>query len=168
MHAQVEKMSKSKLNVTDPLDIVAEYGADTLRTYVMFMGPLDQVKPWQTQGCEGVHRFLSRVWRLIIDEDSGEVRPFGTTSPEVLRALHIAIRETTQGLEDLRFNTPISKMMEFVNACKNQTPAKGELESFVKILAPYAPHVAEELWSRLGKSGHVDLRDLAIVGSESD
>ncbi len=149
---QVEKMSKSKMNVTDPLDIVAQYGADTLRMYVMFMGPLDQVKPWQTQGCEGVYRFLTRAWRLVVDEDSDALRTFGETSPEKKRALHVAIRETTNGLDALRFNTPISKMMEFVNACKNQTPAKADLEDFIKILAPYAPHMAEELWSRLGPS----------------
>jgi leucyl-tRNA synthetase len=148
--SQVEKMSKSKLNVTDPLDIVADYGADTLRTYVMFMGPLDQVKPWQTQGCEGISRFLSRVWRLMVDENTGALKPFGKSSPSVKRALHVAIRETTQGLEALRFNTPISKMMEFVNACKGETPEREDLEAFLKILSPYAPHIAEELWSRLG------------------
>jgi leucyl-tRNA synthetase len=150
LFTQVEKMSKSKMNVIDPLDIVALYGADTLRMYVMFMGPLDQVKPWQTQGCEGIHRFLSRSWRLMIDEDSGALRSFGQTSPKAKRALHIAIRETSQGLDELRFNTPISKMMEFVNACKNHTPAQQDLEAFVKLMSPYAPHMAEELWSRLG------------------
>jgi leucyl-tRNA synthetase len=152
LHTQVEKMSKSKMNVTDPLDIVAQYGADTLRMYVMFMGPLDQVKPWQTQGCEGVYRFLTRSWRLLVDEESGALRPFGETNSDQKRALHVAIRETTNGLEALRFNTPISKMMEFVNACKNQTPSREDAEDFIKILAPYAPHMAEELWSRLGHS----------------
>jgi leucyl-tRNA synthetase len=155
LHVKVEKMSKSKKNTVDPMEIVAEYGADTLRIYEMFMGPLEQVKPWQTSGCEGIFRFLSRVWRLFVDEDSGDTRPCGETSREARRLLHIAIKETTEGIEALKFNTPVSKMMEFVNACKGQTPALADALAFVQILTPYAPHLGEELWHRLGQSAEL-------------
>jgi leucyl-tRNA synthetase len=143
------KMGKSLNNSVDPLDIVALYGADTLRIYEMFMGPLEQVKPWQTSGCEGVSRFLGRVWRLFVDEDDA-ARPFGTTSADAKRALHVAIKETTEGIESLRLNTPVAKMMELVNACKGEPPAREDAEAFVLILSPYAPHLAEELWRRFG------------------
>ena len=147
---QIEKMSKSKKNVEDPLNIIANYGADALRTYEMFMGPLEQVKPWQTSGCEGVYRFLGRVWRLFIDQHSGELKPFGPSTDTVRRALHIAIKETTDGIESLKFNTPVSRMMEFVNATSGSLPTREEAEDFLVILSPYAPHLAEELWSRIG------------------
>ncbi|MBK9365656.1 MAG: leucine--tRNA ligase [Deltaproteobacteria bacterium] len=149
---RIGKMGKSLNNSVDPLDIVAMYGADTLRIYEMFMGPLEQVKPWQTQGCEGVHRFLSRVWRLFVNEETGETRPFGETSPEVRRALHLAIKEASDGIEALRFNTPISKMMEVVNAAKGEVPAREDAEAFVKILSAWAPHLGEELWARFGNA----------------
>ena len=147
---QIEKMSKSKKNVEDPLNIVERYGADALRTYEMFMGPLDQVKPWQTSGCEGVYRFLGRVWRLFVDQDTGEIKPYGEPNPDLRRALHTAIKETTEGIAALKFNTPVSKMMEFVNAAGGQLPPREEAEAFVLILSPYAPHLAEELWARMG------------------
>jgi len=147
---QIEKMSKSKKNVVDPMEIVDKYGADVLRTYEMFMGPLEQVKPWQTAGCDGVYRFLARVWRLFVDEETGAARPFGETSREVRKALHVAIRETTEGIEALRLNTPVAKMMELVNACRGQLPAREDAEAFLRILSPYAPHLAEELWARIG------------------
>jgi leucyl-tRNA synthetase len=147
---KIEKMSKSMRNVVDPLDIVEVYGADTLRMYEMFMGPLEQVKPWQTSGCDGIYRFLGRVWRLFVDEETGETRPCGQTSAEARRALHVAIKETTDGVEALKFNTPISKMMEFVNACRGETPSAADADDFVRILSPYAPHLGEELWRRLG------------------
>ncbi len=155
VYRSIEKMGKSKLNVVDPLEVVERYGADTLRVYLMFMGPLEQVKPWNMSGCEGVHRFLSRTWRLFVDEDTGETRPFGQTTPEVRRALHLAIKETTEGIESLKFNTPVSRMMELVHACRGEPPARQEAEAFVKILAPYAPHLAEELWHRWGHEGTV-------------
>ncbi|MEN0062806.1 MAG: leucine--tRNA ligase [Myxococcota bacterium] len=143
------KMGKSLNNSVDPLDISRKYGADTLRMYEMFMGPLEQAKPWQTSGCEGIHRFLSRVWRLFLDDGDG-ARNFGETSAEVKRALHLAIREATDGIEALKLNTPISRMMEFVNACKGQLPAEAEALDFLRILSPFAPHIAEELWEKLG------------------
>ncbi len=147
---QMEKMGKSKKNGIDPLDIIEMFGADTLRTYLMFMGPLDQVKPWQTSGCEGIHRFLSRVWRLFVDEDTGELRPAGETTDDARRALHVAIKTTTEGIEQLRFNTPVSKMMEFVNASSGKTPSRDDALAFIRMLNPYAPHLAEELWQRMG------------------
>jgi leucyl-tRNA synthetase len=152
---QIEKMSKSKKNVVDPMEIVDRYGADTLRIYEMFMGPLEQVKPWQTSGCDGIYRFLGRVWRLFLDEDTGALRSFGETSREVRKALHVAIKESTEGIEALRLNTPVAKMMELVNACRGQLPARDDAEAFLKVLSPYAPHIAEELWSRMGHSESV-------------
>ena len=147
---RIGKMGKSLANSVDPLDIVDKYGADALRIYEMFMGPLEQVKPWQTSGCEGVYRFLGKVWRLFIDGESGELKPMGDTSKEVRKALHAAIKETTEGIEVLKFNTPVSKMMEFVNACSGTLPSREDCETFLLILSPYAPHLAEELWQRLG------------------
>ncbi|MCB9682621.1 MAG: leucine--tRNA ligase [Alphaproteobacteria bacterium] len=150
VHVRIGKMGKSLANSVDPLDIVDRYGADALRTYEMFMGPLEQVKPWQTSGCEGVYRFLGRVWRLFVDGDTGAVKPFGATSREVRKALHAAIKETTEGIEALKFNTPVSKMMELVNACGGELPSRADAETFLLILSPYAPHLAEELWARIG------------------
>ncbi len=156
--SQVEKMSKSKLNTVDPLEIVADFGADTLRMYELFMGPLEQVKPWQTSGCKGIRNFLNKVWRLFIGDD-GEMRPFGNAREDVTRALHLAIKESTEGIETLKFNTPISKMMEFVNACQNKMPLQEEVSAFVRILAPYAPHIAEELWEKLGNTESLTYAD---------
>jgi leucyl-tRNA synthetase len=147
--SQVEKMSKSKKNTVDPLDIVAEYGADTLRMYEMFMGPLDQVKPWQSSGCKGIRGFLQKVWRLFVD-DQGAPRSFGKQNKNIRKALHVAIQDSDQGFAMLKFNTPISKMMEFVNASKGNTPDKKTAEDFIKILSPYAPHLCEEIWSLWG------------------
>ena len=144
------KMGKSRNNSVDPLDVIAQYGADTLRMYEMFMGPLEQVKDWQTSGCDGIYRFLSKVWRLFVDDRTGETRAFGSSSRAVRKALHVAIDEATQGIEGLKFNTPISKMMEFVNTAKNETPSREDAEAFVLILSPYAPHLCEELWMRFG------------------
>jgi leucyl-tRNA synthetase len=145
------KMGKSLNNSVDPLDVVAMYGADTLRIYEMFMGPLEQVKPWQTSGCEGVFRFLSRVWRLFVDEDSDQLRPLPEASPKpVKKAVAAVLKECAEGFEALKFNTPISKMMELVNTCAGTPPARPDAEAFILALSPYAPHLAEELWQRLG------------------
>jgi leucyl-tRNA synthetase len=152
---QIEKMSKSRLNVVNPNDVVAEYGADALRLYEMFMGPLEQVKPWQTSGVQGVYRFLERVWRLFVDDETDAVRVGDTMSPEAHRALHVAIKEAGEGIEAMRFNTPIAKMMELVNACKGQALPRAEAEAFLLILHPWAPHIAEELWARLGHTGSI-------------
>ena len=149
LDVQIEKMSKSKKNVVNPNDVVADHGADALRIYEMFMGPLEQVKPWQMNGVQGVSRFLERVWRLFVD-DEDQIRVGSSVSPEVRRALHTAIQEATEGIEAMRFNTPVAKMMELVNACKGQPLPRAEAEAFLLILHPWAPHLAEELWARLG------------------
>jgi len=148
-----EKMSKSRGNVINPDDIVNEYGADTLRVYEMFMGPLEATKPWNTNGVEGTHRFLSRVWRLFIGDD-GQLNPKivdGEGSDEWKRILHKTIKKVTEDIEHMRFNTAISQLMIFINEGykADELPRKA-MENFVQMLSPLAPHLAEELWSRLG------------------
>jgi leucyl-tRNA synthetase len=154
VQAQVEKMSKSKFNVVNPNDVVAQYGADALRIYEMFMGPLEQVKPWQMNGVAGVSRFLERVWRLFIAED-GSLRQGAALSPEARRALHAAVKEASEGIAAMRFNTPVARMMEFVNACRGEAVPRDDAERFLLILHPWAPHLAEELWSRLGHASSI-------------
>ncbi|KKO51273.1 leucine--tRNA ligase [Paenibacillus sp. DMB20] len=148
-----EKMSKSRGNVINPDDIVNEYGADTLRVYEMFMGPLEATKPWNTNGAEGIHRFLSRVWRLFVG-DNGELNAKivdGEGTDEFKRTWHKTIKKVTDDLEHLRFNTAISQMMIFINeAYKADELPRKSMENFVQMLSPLAPHLAEELWSRLG------------------
>lgn len=150
-----EKMSKSRGNVINPDDIVNEYGADTLRVYEMFMGPLEATKPWNTNGAEGIHRFLSRTWRLFIS-DNGELNPKiieGEGSDDFKRLWHKTIKKVTDDLEHLRFNTAISQLMIFINeAYKTEELPRKAMENFVQLLSPLAPHLAEELWSRLGHS----------------
>ncbi len=158
---QIEKMSKSKLNVVNPNDVVAEYGADSLRLYEMFMGPLDQVKPWKTDSVDGVYRFLARVWRLIVNEDSGGFNSKltdapGSSEPALWKTLHKTIQKVEQDIESMSFNTAISQMMIFTNeATKSSTMPRETIELFLQTLSPFAPHVAEELWHRLGKEGFV-------------
>ena len=151
-----EKMSKSRGNVVNPEQVVNDRGADSLRLYEMFMGPLEQVKPWQTSGVEGVYRFLSRVWRMIVDDRAEQVVLDAavqdvSATPEQQRILHQTIRAVTDDIERMAFNTAISRMMEFTNAMSGQAVRpKCVLESFVLLLSPFAPHIAEELWSALG------------------
>lgn len=153
-----EKMSKSRGNVINPDDIVNEYGADTLRVYEMFMGPLEATKPWNTNGAEGIHRFLSRTWRLFIS-DNGELNPKiveGEGTDEFKRLWHKTIKKVTEDLEHLRFNTAISQLMIFINeAYKTDKLPRKAMENFVQLLSPLAPHLAEELWSRLGNSDSI-------------
>jgi len=153
LHSQVEKMSKSRYNVVNPDDVVREYGADALRLYEMFMGPLDREKPWTDEGVQGVSRFLRRAWSLFVD-DEGALRAVIVPSggdPEVLKALHKTIKAVTHDIEHLLFNTAIARMMEFVNlSLKAKQIDQAVLEQFVLLLAPFAPHMAEELWERLG------------------
>ena len=152
--AKAHKMSKSRGNVVNPDDIIEEYGADSMRLYEMFMGPLEQVKPWSTKDVDGVHRFLARVWRLMIDTETGELLDEVTeeeASKEQLKTLHECIEKVTDDIGDLSFNTAISAMMIFVNeANKWDHQPKSVLESFVKLLSPFAPHISEELWGKLG------------------
>jgi leucyl-tRNA synthetase len=149
-------MSKSRGNVINPDDIVHDYGADSLRLYEMFMGPLEQTKPWSMSGVEGVFRFLARVWRMITDDKSDEIKlnPAVTeTEPtdDQLRILHKTIKAVTEGIEKLSFNTAISRMMEFTNELSGQNVRpKSVMEPFVLLLSPFAPHLAEELWQLLG------------------
>ncbi len=162
---QVEKMSKSKLNVVNPDDVIADYGADSMRLYELFMGPLEQQKPWQTNGVEGVYRFLQRAWRLVVDENTGELVARLTdapssSEPELERELHRTIEKVTSDTDALAMNTAISQMMIFVNeATQAETLPRETVEAFVRVLAPYAPHLAEELWSRLGHDDLVSLAD---------
>jgi leucyl-tRNA synthetase len=172
LEARAFKMSKSRGNVVNPDDVIARYGADAFRLYEMFMGPLEQVKPWNTRGVEGTFRFLNRAWRLIAgvngDERDDDVSEHGADgrggaasggaavdeiepTREQLRALHQAIAKVTEDLEALRFNTAISALMELVNAAyKWPSLPRAVAEPFVLLLAPLAPHLAEELWQRLG------------------
>ncbi|ALS27254.1 leucyl-tRNA synthetase [Paenibacillus sp. 32O-W] len=148
-----EKMSKSRGNVINPDDIVNEYGADTLRMYEMFMGPLEATKPWSTNGVEGTFRFLSRVWRLFVDEN-GELngKIFDVEGNDAFkRTWHRTIKKVTEDIENLRFNTAISQLMIFVNeAYKADELPRKAMENFVQMLSPFAPHIAEELWEKLG------------------
>jgi len=146
-----QKMSKSRGNVI-PIDVpVAEFGADTLRVFEMFMGPLDMVKPWNTRGAEGVYRFLGRVWRLFCDEEGKLILDDNEPSGTLLKVLHQTIKKVGEDTEVLAFNTAISQMMIFVNevTAQEKRPRK-LLEPFVLLLAPYAPHLAEEIWEKLG------------------
>ena len=150
---QIEKMSKSKLNVVNPDDVVKEYGADAMRLYEMFLGPLEMQKPWQTTGIEGVYRFLHRAWRFYFDKGDTLTASLTDDEPteEQKRMLHRAIKEVGDDIEGLRFNTAIAKLMEFLNAAnKTKTRPRALMEDFAKLLAPFAPHFAEEVWSRLG------------------
>ncbi len=150
-----EKMSKSRGNVASPDAIIASHGSDTLRLYLMFLGPLEAMKPWNPLGIEGVHRFLQKVWRECIGRE-GEVNPkitdtAGTDSPALLRLLHETIRKVGDDIEGLRFNTAISQMMIFINAVqKTSRVERSTLATFLQLLAPFAPHIAEELWTRIG------------------
>jgi len=164
-----QKMSKSRGNVINPDKVVADYGADSMRLYEMFMGPLEVIKPWSMQGVQGVHRFLQKTWRMIVDEDTGEldkvhlaptpvVGAASATGAEAkdevtLRLLHQTIKKVGDDIETFNFNTAISAMMIFVNHFSKQAiRPKSVVEKFVLILAPFAPHIAEELWQKLGHS----------------
>ncbi|KEZ51400.1 leucine--tRNA ligase [Metabacillus indicus] len=152
-----EKMSKSKGNVVNPDDIVASHGADTLRLYEMFMGPLEASIAWSEKGLDGARRFLDRVWRLFV-EDNGALNAKVTDSPSdsLERVYHQTVKKVTEDYEGLRFNTAISQLMVFINeAYKATVLPKSYMEGFVKLLSPVAPHLAEELWEKLGHEGTV-------------
>ena len=151
-----EKMSKSRGNVVNPDTIIESHGTDTLRLYLMFLGPLEAMKPWNPRGIEGVHRFLQKVWREYIGPE-GELNPKiapGAAEPaELTKLLHETIKKVGENIESLRLNTAISQMMIFSNALQKAPAVSRETAlAFLRVLAPFAPHLAEELWARLGES----------------
>jgi leucyl-tRNA synthetase len=149
-----QKMSKSRGNVVNPDRVVADYGADSMRLYEMFMGPLEAVKPWSTQGVEGVYRFLQRVWRLMVDEETGNLSAAvqdADADEATTRLLHQTIKKVGGDVETFGFNTAISAMMILTNhLAKQPVVPKNAIEPFILILSPFAPHIAEELWEKLG------------------
>jgi leucyl-tRNA synthetase len=147
-----QKMSKSRGNVVNPDEMMDQFGADAVRLYEMFMGPLEAMKPWSTRGVEGVTRFLERVWRLMVNEESAISSAVTSAAPSLdqQRLLHQTIKKVTEDIETLRFNTAISQMMVFTNEMtKLEQRPRALLEPFVLILSPFAPHLAEELWEKL-------------------
>ncbi len=149
--SEVEKMSKSKFNVVNPDDLVARYGADTLRLYEMFLGPLTEAKPWDTKGIEGTSRFLKKLWKLFFDQNGNYIVTEDKASKEELKSLHKAIKKVGEDIENFSFNTSVSTFMICVNELTDLKCHKKEiLEQLMVILSPYAPHIAEELWAQLG------------------
>ncbi len=150
----VAKMSKSLKNVVNPDDVIKNYGADSMRLYEMFMGPLDAAKPWSEKGIRGVYNFLNRVYRFFSEQENLYEGP--EQDREILKVLHQTIRKVAADIEGLRFNTAVSQMMIFSNACIRKGRVSRETASgFVRVLSPFAPHVAEELWEQLGHSGGI-------------
>ena len=154
--AEVEKMSKSKYNVVNPDDIVAQYGADTFRMYEMFLGPIDVSKPWDTKGIEGVHRFLKKMWRLYADEQKGWIVTDEKATDAELRILHKTIKKVSEDIERFSFNTSVSQFMICVNELGTLGCHKRAiLEPLAVAICPFAPHIAEELWHRFKNEGSV-------------
>ena len=152
-----QKMSKSRGNVVNPNDVITAYGADALRCYEMFMGPLEQTKPWSMTGVEGVSRFLARVWRLAMEENQAGEWVASSIVQDVapdkaqLKVIHATIKKVGEDIESLSFNTAISQMMIFVNAFTNANPRpRSAIRTLLQVLNPFAPHLTEELWERLG------------------
>jgi leucyl-tRNA synthetase len=147
-------MSKSRGNVVNPDEIVNEFGADTLRMYEMFMGPLESTKPWNVSGVEGIYRYLARVWRLFVGDD-GQLNPKiaadANPGDAFMRVWHRSVKKITEDYEALRFNTAISQTMIFVNeAYKTEQLPLAAMKDLAQLMAPLAPHLGEELWERLG------------------
>ncbi|MCZ2298200.1 MAG: class I tRNA ligase family protein, partial [Chitinophagales bacterium] len=160
--AEVEKMSKSKYNTVNPDDLCEQYGADTFRMYEMFLGPIEQSKPWDTKGIEGVHRFLKKLWRLFYSEgtynngqaiDGKPIWTNDTPTPEELKVLHKTIKKIDDDTERFSYNTAVSAFMVCINELHDLKCNKKEiLEQILILLTPYAPHIAEELWHVLGNT----------------
>jgi leucyl-tRNA synthetase len=163
-----QKMSKSRGNIVNPDDVIDQHGADAFRCYEMFMGPLEQMKPWSTRGVEGVARFLARVWRLLMTENqagdwvlSNEVKEI-EASKQQQKLLHATIKKVTEDIESFSFNTAISQMMIFVNAFTNvQTIPLSAMRTFLILLNPFAPHISSELWERLSAEFRDAVGDVA-------
>ncbi|TRX30117.1 leucine--tRNA ligase [Flavobacterium franklandianum] len=152
---EIEKMSKSKYNVVTPDDICNEYGADTLRLYEMFLGPLEQAKPWNTAGISGVFGFLKKLWRLYFDEN-GLIVTNEEATKDNLKSLHKTIKKVAEDIEGFSFNTSVSQFMICVNELSTQNcHSRAILEPLAILISPYAPHIAEELWAQLGNSGSI-------------
>ena len=159
---EVEKMSKSKYNVVNPDDICNDYGADTLRLYEMFLGPLEQSKPWNTAGITGVYGFLKKLWRLYFD-DNGSIVTNDEPSPEMYKSLHKTIKKLTEDIENFSFNTSVSQFMICVNELATlKCNHRKILEPLAILISPYAPHIAEELWSELGHKESVSTVEFPI------
>jgi leucyl-tRNA synthetase len=153
---ETEKMSKSKYNTVNPNDLCDKYGADTFRMYEMFLGPVEASKPWDTKGIEGVHRFLRKLWRLFYDELKGKVWNEDKATDAELKILYRTIKKIEEDTERFSFNTAVSTFMICVNELADAKCNKKEvLEKLLILLTPYAPHIAEELWNKLGNEGSV-------------
>ena len=172
VESRAYKMSKSRGNVVNPDQVVRDFGADALRLYEMFMGPLEATKPWSTAGVGGVRSFLDRCWRLVVDERDEALAIAAQVcedepTAEQLRQLHRTIAKVTADIDSLSFNTAIAKMMEFVNfATPLERRPRSLLTPFVKLLAPFAPHLAEELWLLLGQAPPVSLADWPVADEQ--
>ena len=152
---EIEKMSKSKYNVVNPDEICDKYGADTLRMYEMFLGPIEQAKPWNTAGISGVHSFLKKLWRLFYDDQTWIVDD-SYPSKEMLKTIHSTIKKVTHDIESFSFNTCISSFMICVNELQIlKCRSRGILEKLVILLSPFAPHISEEIWQRLGNKNSI-------------
>jgi leucyl-tRNA synthetase len=163
---EVEKMSKRWYNVVNPDDICNQYGADTLRLYEMFLGPLEQAKPWNTAGITGVSGFLKKLWKLYFD-DNGLIVTTGEASKDAFKTLHKTIKKVQEDIENFSFNTSVSSFMIAVNEltalnCHERTI----LEPLAVLIAPYAPHIAEELWYRLGHKSSVSTAPFPVFNPE--
>ncbi|SFE31911.1 leucyl-tRNA synthetase [Chitinophaga sp. CF118] len=153
---QLEKMSKRLFNTVNPDDVVEKFGADTFRMYEMFLGPVEQSKPWETKGIEGVHRFIKKLWRLFADEQKGLIVKDGEATPEELKVLHKTIQKIDADTENFSYNTAVSQFMICVNELSTlKCNKRSILEPLLVLLTPYAPHVSEELWHLLGNTSSI-------------
>ena len=163
----VEKMSKSMFNVVNPDNVCAQYGADTLRLYEMFLGPLEQSKPWDTKGIDGVHRFLKKLWRMVFADDRGEDETLAVTdqkaTPAELKILHTLIHKVETDIENFSYNTSVSAFMIALNELSALKCNKREIiEPIVVLLSPFAPHICEELWNRLGHNESISFATFPV------
>jgi leucyl-tRNA synthetase len=153
---QVEKMSKSKFNVVNPDDISDQYGADTLRLYEMFLGPLEDSKPWSTKGIDGTYRFLKKLWALFFDQDGNQLWTDSEASKDSMKTLHATIKKITEDIDNMSLNTSVAQFMICVNELGSQKcTSKSVLEQVLVLLNPFAPHITEELWNAIGNEGFI-------------
>jgi len=166
------KMSKSRGNVINPDDVIRDFGADSMRLFEMFMGPLEATKPWSTKGIEGLNRFLKRVWRLVIDEETGMLNTKITDEEpdeRLNKLINKTIKKVTEDIDDgdMKFNTAISYLMIYVNELyKLEKFSKSALEKFILLLSPFAPHICEELWEKLGNCNSIVMQSWPVYDKE--